>query len=78
MHKLKGPRPAMQPGSLFEGEHEGVYRGDQEVKAQRPKCEVGEEAERLADGGLALLDLVRADIDIFQSDGRSIGCEPAV
>lgn len=58
MHNLERLRPVVQPGVCLEGEHEGVDGGGQEVKAQGPEGKVGKEAERLANGGFALLNLV--------------------
>lgn len=78
MHQLEGLGPVVQPGALREGEREGVDGRHQEVETEGPEGEKGEEAERLSDGGLALLDLIRADIDILQADGCCVVREPGV
>jgi hypothetical protein len=45
VQQLQRLRPEMQSSSLPEGVHEGMYAGDEEVEAQGPEGEVGEEAE---------------------------------
>lgn len=68
----------MQPCALLEGKHEGVHAREKEVKPQGPEGKVSEEAERLADSGFTLLDLIGIDVDVLQAECCCIGCKPGV
>lgn len=78
MRKLQRPVPVMQPCTLAARIHKRVYTCDEEVKPQRPEGQVCEEAKGLANGGVALLDGVAGNIEVFEVDGCRGRGEPDV